>query len=267
MATTNKTPTKKETVLTGEILVKPGRSRGRPSGVGSRLLDRGTIVALALQLTKSVPLSEVSIVRMAREMGVTPALIHYYLGEGNDGARGTLTSGVMNAFYREMVEQWPAAADDWQHSLEVIAHAVYRIYLRYPGVAMYLATHNRYMVVQDVREGETDYGLVHFENYMAAVRRAGFNAERTGIYTHLLAMFVASSAHATVTHRWPGQHSKFLMEKLSALDEAEFPATHYVLDGFAHMNAAEAFAIGLGLWIQSLAQERDKMIARVDASP
>lgn len=216
---------------------------------------------MTFHLTKSVPLSELSIVRVASELGVTPALIHYYLGGRTGlGGRDALTTGVMNAFYREMVEQWPPEIGDWQHDIEVVAYAVYRAYLRYPGIAMYIATHNRYLMVQDVMEGETDYGLVQFEKFVSTVRRAGFNAQLTGTYAHLLAMFVTSSAHATVTHRWPGQHSKFLTEKMASLDQAAFSGTHYVLKGFTHLNAAEAFATGLRLWLQSLEQERKRLL-------
>ena len=109
------------------------------------MLDRPTILSVSLQLTKTVPLSELSVVRVARELGVTPGLIHYYLG-GRDG----LTSGVMNAFYREAVESWPSEAKDWRQNLEVVANAVYRFYLRYPGIVVYVASHNRYRLVQDV---------------------------------------------------------------------------------------------------------------------
>lgn len=224
------------------------------------MLDRKNIVAMALQLTKSVPLTELSIVRLASELGVTPALIHYYLGGRSGlGSRDALTTGMMNAFYREMVEQWPAETEDWQQSLEIVAYAVYRAYLRYPGITMYVASHNRYLVVQDVEEGETDYGIVQFEKFVSAVRRAGFSAELTGTYAHLLAMFITSAAHATVAHRWPGQHSQFLIGKMETLDPATFPGTHYVLNGFAHLNAAEAFATGLRMWLQSLELARKQI--------
>src|ERR1700693_4372753 len=58
----------------------PGRrGRGSPAGAESGLLDGAMILSIALQLAKSVPLAELSIVRLASELGVTPALIHYYL--------------------------------------------------------------------------------------------------------------------------------------------------------------------------------------------
>ena len=229
------------------------RAPGRPSGATSGILDRETILALAFKLTKTVPLTELSIVRVARELGVTPALIHYYLGSGG---RDVLTSGAMNAFYRELVEQWPPELGDWKHNFEVIADAIYRAHLRYPGISVYVATHNRYQLVQDVREGETDYGLVFFEKFTTTVRNFGLDAERTGVFAHLLMMFITSFAHSTVTRRWPGQHNEFLSSKLAALDPVAFPSTHFVRESITHLNAAEAFATGLRLVLQALEHER-----------
>ena len=89
----------------------PSRGAGRPAGASSRLLDRQTVLAVAFSLTKTVSVSDLSIVRVARELGVTPALIHYYLA---GGGRDALTSGVMNAFYREVVALWPPETGGWR---------------------------------------------------------------------------------------------------------------------------------------------------------
>ena len=228
-----------------------GRRPGRPAGVDSGMLDRSTILSVSLQLTKSVPLSELSVVRVARELGVTPGLIHYYLG-----GRDRLTSGVMNAFYREAVENWPNQEIDWMQNLEVVANAVYRFYLRYPGIVVYVASHNRYRLVQDVEEGETDYGILFFERFTTAVRRAGFDALRTAAYAHLLADIITSYAHATVARRWPSQHSQFLNEKLAGLDPAQFPSTHFIRESLTSLNPPDAFKMGLALVLQALEVDR-----------
>ena len=97
----------------------PRRRRGRPSAHKNGLLDSKLIIACAFELSKSVPLQELSIVRVATELGVTPALIHYYLA-----GRDALTSGVMNSFYREMLLGWPVPRDHWRENLEVVADHV-----------------------------------------------------------------------------------------------------------------------------------------------
>jgi len=229
------------------------RRRGRPSGVESALLDRETILSVAFQLTKSVPLADISIIRVARELGVTPALIHYYMG-----GRDAVTSGIMNLFYRQLVEAWPQkVSPDWRHHLEVAADTVYRAYLRYPGIAAYVVSHNRFRMVQNTAENEVDYGILFFERFCAAVQSIGFNASLTGTYAHLLIEYIISSAHSTVRHMWPGEHRDFLDRKLSALDPVQFPATHFVREGLINLNASAAFTVGLGLLLQALEINRD----------
>jgi AcrR family transcriptional regulator len=216
-----------------------------------RTLDRATVLQVALQLTKNVSLADLSVVYLARELGVTPGLIHYYLG-----GRDPLTSGVMNAFWREIIDTWPREDGDWSHNLETVAQALYRTLLRYPGIASYTLSHNRYRMVQDVREGETDYGILFFEKFVATMRQAGFDAMRTATYAHLIVELVVSNAHNTTARRWPGQHSEFLNEKLAQLDPQAFPCTHFVRESITQLNGAEAFAIALRLMLQALSAER-----------
>jgi AcrR family transcriptional regulator len=239
--------------------VRPGRRRrGRPAGAESGLLDVAMILSIATQLAKSVPLSELSIVRLATELGVTPALIHYYLG-----GRNALTSGVMNSFYKEVIDNWPRdTGDDWRHRLEVVAAAVYRAHVRYPGIAAYVVSHNRYRMIQDVKKGETDYGILFFEYFTSAVKAIGFDAASTGIYAHLLMEFIITSAHATVRHMWPGEHKDFLENKLSALDPETYPATHFVRPSLTTLNASAAFTTGLGLLLQALEMNLAKIKSR-----
>ena len=212
------------------------------------------ILSVLFQLAQTVPLAELSIVRVARELGVTPPLVHYYLG-----SRDSLTSGVMNAFYRELVEEWPKPKEGWRENLEAVASAVYRAHIRHPGIASYVVSHNRFRMVQNVEDGETDYGVLFFEKFMATVRSAGFDAPRTGVYAHLLIEFITAYAHATVAHRWPGEHSSFLNEKLAGLDPKAFPAAHFVSRSFTRLDAASAFATGLRLFLHGLELEREKL--------
>lgn len=226
------------------------RGRGRPAGTGRGQFSRDAIIASALAMTAEVPLHELSIVRAAQELEVTPALIHYYLG-----GRNALTSGVMNAFYRELVEQWPALRNAWRKDLEAICTAVYDAHARYPGIAAYVVSHNKYRMVQDVLPGETDFGVLLFEKFTSAVQAIGFDAARTGMYTHLLNEFVTGYAQATAAHRWPGEHAQFLDAKLASLDRRLFPAAHFVSKTFTRLDATSAFQTGLRLFLDGLALE------------
>src|SRR6516165_8910078 len=112
--------------------LREGRSQPRrgPRPPGSRKLDRDAILAVGLALTKSLPLQDVSIVRVARELEVTPASIHYYV-EGRDA----LTLGIVNLFIHDLLAEWPQPRAPWKSNLEAAATAIYRHYVRYPGIA------------------------------------------------------------------------------------------------------------------------------------
>ncbi|MBI2728401.1 MAG: TetR/AcrR family transcriptional regulator C-terminal domain-containing protein [Polaromonas sp.] len=237
---------------------KTGRRPGRPAGATTGALDRATVLSLSLQLTKTVPLADLSVVLVARELGVTPGLIHYYLG-----GRDPLTSGVMNAFWREVIENWPREQPHWLENIENVANAFYRALLRYPGIASYVSTHNRYRMVQDVQAGETDYGILFFEKFSSTMRQAGFDAMHTAAYAHLVVELVTSFAHSTVARRWPGQHGEFLNEKLAQLDPKEFPGTHFVRESLVSLNASDAYSMGLRLMLQALELEHKKRVAGV----
>lgn len=229
-----------------------GRRPGRPAGPDSGTLDRATVLAVALELAKTVPLSQLSVVYVARELGVTPGLIHYYVG-----GRGPLTSGVMSAFWMQVVTQWPATTGQWREDLEKVSHALFEALLRYPGIANYFATHDRYRMVQEVGEDEIDNGLVFFEKFTNAVRAAGFDPARTSVYGNLLLEFIGAYAHRTVSHRWPDQHSDFLNQKLQKLDTKAYPGIHYIRESLVAMNAQDAFNMSLQLLLQALAAERE----------
>ena len=176
-------------------LNRPGgrkrRNPGRPAANAQHAaLSKESIVAKGLELCRGVALQELSVVRMARELGVTPALIHYYLG-----GREALTSGVMNAYYRELAEALPQPSSDWQADVAAVMRMIYDKQVKYAGIAAYVMTHNRYRLFQEVAPGETDYGVVYFDRLSGRVRQAGLNASSTAMFVHLLLQHVLASAY------------------------------------------------------------------------
>jgi len=240
----------------------PGRRPGRPTGSRLGLLSEEMIISTSLQLTREVPLYELSIVRIAQELKVAPGLIHYYIG-----GRDAITSGVMNAFYRELIHSWPPLEGQWRPDLEMICKLVYNAHASYPGIAAYVVSHNKFRMVQAVPEGMTDYGILLFEKFTAAVRAAGFDALRTGMYSHLLNEFITGYAQATATHRWPGEHAGFLNARLAVLDKRKYPAAHFVRKTFTQLDATVAFEAGLDLFLNGLEFERKKHLAPVARRP
>jgi len=233
---------------------KTPRRRGRPATHENGVLDSRLIISCAFELAKTLPLQELSMVRVARELGVTPALIHYYL----DG-RDALTSGVMNSFYREMLADWPVASGRWREDIQAVADHVYAIYVAYAGVAAYVISHTRFRMAQRVAPGETDYGLLLFERIVGVVREAGFDAARTGMYANLLMEFIISGAYATVRHRWPGEHGDFLDRVFAKLDRKQYPHTQFVRSTLISLDGSAAFREGMHLVLNGIDQERSKL--------
>lgn len=210
-------------------------------------MDRALIIRCAYEMAKSTSLHELSIVRVARELGVTPALLHYYLG-----GRDALTSGVMNAFYRDMLERWPTMTGAWQHDVSVAAHHVYEAHVARPGIAAYVVSHNRFRMVQLVENGETDFGIMLFDRFMALFRALRFHPRRMAMWGHLIMEFIVSNAYATVRHRWPGEHGDFLRRVFAKLDPAEFPHASFLREAVVDLNAQEAFSEGLRLFLAAM---------------
>lgn len=232
------------------------RRRGRPPVNGNGLLDRKFIIACAFEMSKTVPLQELSIVKVARELGVTPPLIHYYL----DG-RDALTSGIMNSFFQELQREWPAATGQWREDIDTVCHYIYRRLVTYAGVAAYMVAHNRFRLVQLGTHGEPDYGIILFERFVGVMRQAGFDPRRTGMYANLLMEQIVSAAYATVRHRWPGDHGSVLERAFAKLDPKEFPNTHFVRKDFVHFSDDAAFADGMNLTLNGLDLERSRLQA------
>ena len=254
--------TKREKKVAAEVkktATKPAvaRRRGRPPVSENGLLDRNLIIACAFQMSRSTPLQDLSIVRVARELGVTPALIHYYLN-----GRDALTSGVMNAFYREMLSEWPSSTGDWRVDAEAVVRRVYDVHVSYPGIAAYVVAHNRYRLKQILVEGETDYGILLFENVVAAAREAGFDSYRTAMWSHLLIEFVVSMAFAAVRHRFPGEHGDHLDRIFAELDPKTFPNMSFVRKDYVRLNAGEAFSEALKLMLAGIELELPKVAAK-----
>src|SRR3546814_5964611 len=109
------------------------RPPGRPPASETKRASRASCFRAGWELTKSVPLQDLSIVCLARSMDITPALVHYYVG-----SRDHLTSGIMNLFYKGTVKNWPAQTGDWQHDVVNAAEHLYMHLLAYPGIAAYL---------------------------------------------------------------------------------------------------------------------------------
>lgn len=228
----------------------PGR---RPAG--SPKIDRPSILRRGLDLARTIPLQELSIVRLGDEFGVTAASIRYYLR-----GRSALTAGVVNVFFRDLLEHFPVISGDWKTDVPAVAEILYRGYLRYRGIAAYFAAENRFRILAAAAEGEDGLAPPTFlERYFAVVREVGLDVERTSAYAILLLQLLHMAAHASAQHQWPGQHNR-LKKQLQGLDPAVFPNVSEMRESYVNFSGEIAFKAVLSLVLSGLEVERDRTL-------
>jgi AcrR family transcriptional regulator len=223
----------------------PGRPRGRRSGISA-----AAILRMAYRLAKTVPLQELSIVVVAKSLGVTPALIHYYVG-----GRDWLTSGTMNLFYADLLKRVPKNTGDWQRDVPRTAHVIFDHLVKYAGIASYMVSHSKFRTFQLTAYGQRDYGVEVLEKLAACVLQAGCSPERTGIYAHLIMEFVIGAAHRTARRLFPSEYREFLEDKLSKLDPNKFPTLILTNSAPISLGPEKAFQEEIRLFMLGLNSE------------
>lgn len=217
-----------------------------------------SILRTSYRLTKAVPLQELSIVFVAKTLGVTPALIHYYVG-----GRDWLTSGTMNLFYSDLLRKLPKNTGDWKRDIPKMARTIYNHLVLYAGVAAYMVSHNRFRIWQLTAYGQREYGVEVLEKLASCVNQAGCQPERTGIYAHLIMEFVIGSAHRAAHHLFPSEHQEFLKDKLSKLDPKKFPTLMLTNTAPISLGPEKAFDEEIRLFMLGLENEpRESSISR-----
>lgn len=222
---------------------RPRKDVADPSGAQA-LLTREQILEKATELAKVEPLSEISMVGLARELGVAPALIHYYVGSRDD-----LISGVANRYFRERVQRLKPPSGDWEADLYELATETYEMGVEYGGVLRYMMSHNRFRLFQQVAPGETDYGLIYLDHTAGILRDAGFSPQQSALAFHLLSLYVMSSAYAEVTRQLPAFHTPYIRNQIESHAPATTEGARFFIDPFSQLDSNTAFPEGLRLLI------------------
>jgi len=228
----------------------PSRGRGRPPRSAAApneggVLTREQILDKATEIAKTEPLGEISMVGLARELGVTPALIHYYVGSRDD-----LISGVANRYFKARLERLQPLTGDWQHDLWQEAMQTFRLGVEYGGVLRYMMSHNRFRLFQQVAAGETDYGVLYLNRLAGIFRSGGFTPQQAALGYHLLSQYVMSSAFAEVSRQLPGFHEHYIRGQIDSHAPHEVEHARYFLDAFSTLDSATSFPVGLKLMIE-----------------
>lgn len=242
----------KEKALVSGPELAARRPRGRPRKpnvyADSSGLSREAIILKATHLAQTESLDEISIMRLGREFGVVPGLIHYYLG-----SRDELLSGVVNNYLQDLVRSLPAPSGEWRGDVRRLAHASMQTMLKYRGVVAYTATHNRFRLFQKVAPGETDYGLELFNAVGSILRRGGLSSKATAMGYHLLMQFIVFSAVSEISGLTPVRHENYIRAKLSGLDETRYAGALHMAGEFARLDFKETFDNGLEMLIEGIA--------------
>ena len=181
-------------------------------------------------------------VRVAREMGVAPGLVHYYVGSKDD-----LLSAVLNAAFQERVMALPPVTGDWRVDLEGVCRSTLKTLARWPGVANYIATENRFRLFQRVQPDETDYGLAYFDHLGRILEHAGFTPTQAALAYDLAMMFLTSISVEFANRQAPGEHKDFITGYVSRFDRKDVPGAAFLVAPFAKIDSETRLDAGLKL--------------------
>lgn len=226
------------------------RKRGRPPKAAAAVSENGSVLTReqildkATELAKVEPLEDISMVRLARELGVAPGLIHYYVGSRDD-----LISGVANRYFEARLANLQPLTGDWEQDLWQEAMQNFRMGVEYGGVLRYMMSHNRFRLFQQVAEGETEYGALYLDRMVGIFRAGGFTPQQAAIGYHLLSLYVMSSSYAEVSRQLPGFHGTYIRGQIESHPADELAHARYFLDAFASLDSATAFPEGLRIMI------------------
>lgn len=227
------------------ITPAPRRAGRRPkSDAPGADLSRDAVIRRAIELAQKESISEVSMVRVAREMGVAPGLVHYYVGSKDD-----LLSAVLNAAFKERVMALPPVTGDWRVDLEGVCRSGLKTLARWPGVAHYIATQNRFRLFQRVQPGETDYGLAYFDHLGRILEHAGFTPTQAAVAYDLTMMFVTSISVEFANRQAPGEHEDFITGYVSRFDRKQIPGAAFLVGPFAKIDSERRLDAGLKLML------------------
>lgn len=238
------------------IKKEPSRKRGRPSLSETTQLDKQAIIAKGLTLARTNALHQITITGIAKDFGVTPALIHYLI-PGKDG----LISGVMNAYYKKVCSRWPKNTDNWRQHLESVALHVYKMQSTYRGVVLYTSTHNRYRIVQNVSQGETDYGLKYLDLLIQSAMTMGLDPHNTMILCENFVDLITGAARQAIDTRLPRQHETYLRSIISNLNMQKYPGIDFVGDELYSTDPDSLFESSLRMLLDAFEIRRADLLA------
>lgn len=214
-------------------------------------VSREAMIGCAIRIAKSESLGEVSMVRVGKELGVAPGMVHYHLG-----SRDKLVSAVINAAFKERVQRLPATTGDWRIDLENFTHSSLTSLEHWPGLATYILTENKFRLFQRVRPEETDYGMVLFNHVGQILQGSGMRAPLAAMAYHLLALFTSVIAAEKENRQEPHLHRDFINDYIEKSGSDLYPGAAFLAASFTGIDSASTLDAGLRLLLETFQQWR-----------
>lgn len=245
-------------VSTKEIApIKAGEPNKRGTRAGRRSKDGGNdglasvtreqVLAHAMALAQSESVDDITIARLARELGVTTSLIHYFVG-----SRDELLSTVLNRALKLRSENYPPLTGRWREDLEAHLRQTHCSQLQWKGITSYVANHNRHRLFQRVGPGEVDYGLVFFDRLGRILKSAGLPRKHAALAYHLVMLFMTAVASSHVNRQEPVEHRSYLREHLELFPRTEYEGAYFLMPEFSRLNTATTFEEGMRLMLDGI---------------
>lgn len=242
--------TKKADTKAAEPAKRATRAGRRPRGDGAEgpaSLSREQVLAHAMALAQSESVADITIARLARELGVTTSLIHYFVG-----SRDELLSAVFNHTLKIRSESFPELTGRWREDLEAQLRQTHQYQLKWKGITTYVATHNRHRLFQRVGPGEVDYGLVFFDRIGRILKSAGLSRPHAALAYHLVMLFLTAVASAHVHRQEPAEHQAYLREHLELFPRKDYEGAYFLMPEFSRLSTATTFEEGMRLLLDGI---------------
>mgnify|MGYP003599046393 FL=1 len=206
----------------------------------SQDVSRAAMVECAVNIARTESLAEVSMVRIGKELGVAEGMVHYHLG-----SRDELISSVINAAFKERLERLPTPTGRWRTDLEQFAQSSLDTLERWPGLATYILTENKFRLFQRIQPGEVDYGLAYFDHIGRILKATGHSGPIGAMIYHLLLLFVTVIAAEKENRQAPHTHRDFISGYFKKFDQDSFPGAAYLAAPFSALDSATAYDAGI----------------------
>ncbi|MNP34748.1 hypothetical protein D3C76_1280520 [compost metagenome] len=208
------------------------------------------MIACAIGIAQNESLTEVSMVRIGKELGVAAGMVHYHLG-----SRDELISSVINAAFKDRLQQLPAPTGEWRQDIEGFARSSLATLERWPGLATYILTENKFRLFQRVKPGETDYGLAYFDHIGQILQAAALPQPFAAMAYHLLLLFISVVAAEKENHQAPHSHGDFIGGYVMKSAE-QYPGAAFLASAFSGIESANTLDAGLALFLDGFERWR-----------